>query len=99
MSPEHTDKILAAAKEEFGVVTAELSDRIREAAAGVLEETQDEGKGKPLVRVSVALVINMADSPPTFRMDAAVGVRFKVKGEAQFIDKEAELDFGGGDEQ
>jgi len=82
MSPAQLDKIISDAPEEVGVILGELRPRIVEAAKAVLEETQNSEDAAAKVKVALSLTIDLTMSPPSWTVDAAVGVRYKIKGEA-----------------
>lgn len=81
MTTEQLDNILGDAAAEFPVIVGDLSTHIREAAAAVLEESQDDEKAKATLTVGISLKIDLTKSPPTWWMESAVGVRRKVKGD------------------
>ena len=91
MSPSQLDKIISEAPEEVGVILGELRPRIVEAAKAVLEETQNSEDASAKVKVSIGLTIDLTMSPPSWSVDAAVGVRYKIKGEAHDTDETPEL--------
>lgn len=87
MSPEQLDIIIAGSKEDFPVIVGELHQHILDAAAAVLEETQDSEK-KPKVTVAVSLILDLSIAPLSWQLEAAVGVRRKVRGETHFQERE-----------
>lgn len=91
MSPEHLDNIIHESAEDFRELLGELHPRIREAASAILEESQDTESGKATVKVSIGLSIDLTKSPPTWQMEAAVGIRHKIKGDVHDSDPTPEL--------
>ena len=80
MKSEELDKIIADCPEQIRQTIGELHNRIREAAASVLEESQDSGKAAKL-NVPIKLTIDLGHSPPSWTVSASVGVRFKSESE------------------
>jgi len=82
MTPEQLDEIIAAAPAMIREQLGELHAHILESAASVLEESQDSETGKPVVRIALALKIELNHSTPVFAVEASVTKRTKVVSEA-----------------
>ena len=89
MSIDELDKIIAECPSKIAETIGELHSRIREAAASVLEESQDTGKPAKLA-IPIKLAIDLNHAPPAWSVSASVGVRFKSESEKVQSGEEAE---------
>ena len=81
MDAEQLDGIIELAGPEFRERLGELHHHILAAAEAAIEEYQDnEKKGSAVVSVGFTLKLDVAKKPPTWSIDAAVGVRHKSTG-------------------
>ena len=80
MTPENLDQIIAECPEKIRVALGELHQRIREACAAALEESQD-GEKSAKVSVPMSLKIDLGHSPPAWQVSAGVSVKFKAVSE------------------
>ena len=84
MEQNQLDHIVAAAPLDIGVLLGDLAPHIQTAAAQAISQTQDqEGGGKPKVRVNLSVVIDLTKSPPAWHCEGSVGLRVKVIGEVR----------------
>lgn len=81
MDAEQLDGIIEQAGPEFRERIGELHARILEAATAAIEEYQDnDKKGSANVNIGFSLKLDVSKKPPTWSMEASVGVKFKSTG-------------------
>jgi hypothetical protein len=87
MKSEQLDAIIQEFPGAAGEVVGDLHAHILEAASEALAASQDQdGGGKPKVTVNTKLVINLAESPPSWMVKASVGVTYSAESESQTLD-------------
>jgi hypothetical protein len=80
MTTDQLDKIIAECPDRIRIALGELHQRIREACAASLEETQDGDKSAK-ISVPISLKIDLSQSPPAWNVTAGVSVKFKSVSE------------------
>lgn len=89
MKSEELDSIIEQFPDAACEVVGELHSHILEAASEALAATQDsEGGGKPKVTVTTKLIIDLAQSPPAWRVKASVGVTYVAESEEKSLEEE-----------
>jgi hypothetical protein len=92
MKSDEYDTIVEESPEVFAQVLGDLRDATLEACSQVLADTQEqEGGGKPKVRLRIAVVINLASSPPSWHLEGAVSVQHKVVSDVAVCDTHPKL--------
>lgn len=100
MTPDQIDQLGTDVGAEIPALIGELHQHIREAAAAVLEETQDQENAKPKLNIAIAVSVNLAAHPPTYTVKASVSVKRSVTGDYELKDaNQGELFWKKGDDQ
>lgn len=81
MDQTQIDHLISAAPDQLREILGELAPHIQTAAAQTLSQTaEQEGGGKPKLRVGLSIVIDLAKSPPAWHCEGSVGLRVKAVG-------------------
>lgn len=81
MDQAQIDHLVVAAPDQIREILGELAPHIITAAAQTLSQTaEQDGGGKPRLRVGLSVVIDLAKSPPAWHCEGSVGLRVKAIG-------------------
>lgn len=81
MTSDQIDQLGQSVSSELPTLIGDLSPRIREAAAAVLEETQEKENAKPTLNITIGVSVNLATNPPAYIIKAGVSVKHTVSTE------------------
>lgn len=91
MDQTQIDHLISAAPEQLQEILGELAPHIQTAAAQTLSQTaEQEGGGKPKLRVGLSVVIDLAKSPPAWHCEGSVGLRVKAVGKVLHENRDEE---------
>jgi hypothetical protein len=79
MKPEQIEAIALAIANHIPELIGDIQLPIQDAAAAILEETQDSEGTKPILNIGISCKVNLATSPPKLALKASVAVRRSVE--------------------